>query len=255
MLPPESPNQSPYKCPPAVGIPDPKPVRAIKNTDEDKFNEGYDSDGEIGPFFDAVEDEINADVEVDDVDDGLPTSMGGDGTDAAPSPSDTSSDWFIEGSDIMRMTADVLKKEIRRRCVVPKGNKKPLQIMLTEIVEKRMPIVDGGPDKNAEALGGFPVGSTWKMLEPNEDIVEVPFNEFEFRPPTLQPNETPTTVKRNYDENFDRPVFAGRNKKGEVRLKGEVRSAFLLDEGLDLNSHPADWADAFFPVYEVKRKS
>ena len=75
-LPPESPYQSPYKCPPAVGIPDPKPARAIKNTDEDKFNEGYDSDGEIGPFFDAVEDEINADVEVDDVDDGLPTSMG-----------------------------------------------------------------------------------------------------------------------------------------------------------------------------------
>ena len=155
----------------------------------------------------------------------------------------------------MRMTADVLRTEIRRRGVVPKGNKKPLQIMLTEIVEKRMPIVDGGPDKNAEALGGFPVGSKWKMLEPNEDVVEVPFNEFEFRPPTLQPNETPTTVKRNYDEKFDRPVFAGRNKKGEVRLKGEVRHAFLKDEGLDLNSHPPHSCRPHFDPNEVRNDS
>ena len=39
-----------------VGIPTSKPPRKIKNVDESKWEEGYDSDGEIGPFLDAVAD-------------------------------------------------------------------------------------------------------------------------------------------------------------------------------------------------------
>jgi hypothetical protein len=52
-----------------------------------------------------------------------------------------------------------MKEEIRRRGVVPKGKKGDLQKILKENVEKRMPIIEGGPERNTEALGGFPVGS------------------------------------------------------------------------------------------------
>ena len=84
--------------------------------------------------------------------------------------------------------------------MVPKGKKGDLQNMLKEIVEKQMPIIEGGPDKNSEALGGFPVGSKWKVLEHNADVVENPYNEFAFRAPTFyrrvlipQPQNTTTT--------------------------------------------------------------
>ena len=61
------------------GINEPSPARVIPNADDDKYKKGYDSEGEIGPLFDAVADEIEANVEVEDEDAGLPTTMGGMG--------------------------------------------------------------------------------------------------------------------------------------------------------------------------------
>ena len=154
---------------------------------------------------------------VDDVDLGLPKSMGGDGTDAAPDPNEERS-WFIEDSAITKLHLEGeggLKKEIRRRGVLPKGKKAGLQQMLRDLVAKRMPITNE-PDKNMEALGGFPVGSKWKVLEPISDVVEDPVNKFAFRPPTRGEDEEPTTTKHNYSEEFDCPVFTGRNAEGEV---------------------------------------
>ena len=141
--------------------------------------------------------------------------MGGDGTDASPAPSDNP-DWLIVESDLMGLKADDLRIQIKRRGVVPRGKKADLQNMLKEIVGKKMPIVEGGPDRNSEALGGFPVGAKWKMLDPIVNIVEDPINKFEFHAPTRQENGSPTTAKQNYEEKFDRPVFEGRDKKGEV---------------------------------------
>ena len=40
-----------------------------------------------------------------------------------------------------------------------------------------------------------------------------------------------------------------------MQLKGKVRAACLRDKCLDINSHPADWANAFFPIYKAKRKN
>ena len=248
------PPESPYKITDEPGINEPPPARVISNADDDKYEEGYDSEGEIGPFFDAVADEIEANVEVEDEDAGLPTTMGGDGTNAAPAEGDKA-DWYVAKGDVIKLKMEDLKAEIRRRGVVPKGKKGDLQNMLRECVAKRLPIVEGGPDKNAAALGGFPVGSKWKMLVPLSDLVPEPVNEFAFRPPTLGEGESPTTPKQNFQERFDRPVFQGKDSKGNVRLKGEPRARFLRDEGLTVNSHPEDWADAFFPRHESKRRT
>ena len=62
---------------------DPKPIQEILNKDENKYEDGYDIDGEKGPFYDAVMNELAAPTKVDQVDCGLPMSMDGDGTDKA----------------------------------------------------------------------------------------------------------------------------------------------------------------------------
>ena len=62
---------------------DPKPIQEILNKDENKYEDGYDTDGEKGPFYDAVMNELAAPTKVDQVDCGLPMSMDGDGTDKA----------------------------------------------------------------------------------------------------------------------------------------------------------------------------
>ena len=66
-----------------MGIPTSKPPRKIKNVDESKWEEGYDSDGEIGPFLDAVAGETTRGVEEED-EGFVPASMVRDGAAEAP---------------------------------------------------------------------------------------------------------------------------------------------------------------------------
>jgi len=83
MMPPPSPKKRRTIVVATVGIPTSKVARVIKNMDEDKWNQGYDSDGELGPFFDAVENEPDGGVEEEDEQDGvLPPSMLGISTTA-----------------------------------------------------------------------------------------------------------------------------------------------------------------------------
>ena len=53
------------------------------------------------------------------------------------------------------------------------------------------------------------------MLVPLAVTLPDPVNEFTFRHPTLGKEDSPTTPKHNYAERFDRPVFTGKNSKGE----------------------------------------
>ena len=87
--------------------------------------------------------------------------MGGDGTDVA-APLAEEQDWFLGKEAVNKMKAEELKDAIRRRGVVPKRKKGELQDMLRACVAKKLPIVEGGPSKDAAALGEFPVGSKWK---------------------------------------------------------------------------------------------
>ena len=194
----------------AVGIPTSSQRRIIVNRDENKYEQGYDSDGEIGPFLDAVAGQKIMDVEEEDK--GLPLSMGGDGSEAVDAPTGRP-DWFMEDSEMNAIKVDKLKGELKRRGLVPKGKKGGLITMLKEAVAASKPIcVEANVD--AGALGGFPVTASWKFLEPNADVVENPINDFDFRAPTLAEHENPTTPKHNYDEVFDRPVFTGRDREG-----------------------------------------
>ena len=77
-----------------------------------------------------------------------------------------------------------------------------------------------GPVVNIYQLIGFPPTAKWKVLDPQEEVVEEPVNKFDFRATTIEEHEDPTTPKQNFNETFDRPMFKGRSSEGGVRLKG-----------------------------------
>ena len=54
----------------------------IANGNDAAYKEGHNSDGERELFFDAVTEEGDTNVKINNIDVGLPMSMGGDGTDA-----------------------------------------------------------------------------------------------------------------------------------------------------------------------------
>ena len=71
MMPPLSPCVDADFSRVSVGIPKSKPSRAITKINELTYENGYDSDGELGPFLDAVEgerewDEVDEDGELPD---------------------------------------------------------------------------------------------------------------------------------------------------------------------------------------------
>lgn len=255
-MPPPSPCRPANFAVGAVGIPTSKPSRKIKNVDENKWEEGYDSDGELGPFLDAVVDQGGVDVEGED--DGLPDSMvvvgSGSGNTTNTNGEVTSPDWFLSDEQINVLKVDALKEAIKMRGVVPKGRKDELRVMLKQCMEKGMGIVEG-VTKDMQVLSGFPVGSRWKELQPGDDIVPEPVNEFAFHAPTDNPEALPRVQKQNFDETWDRPVFKGRNLENEVRLKGHPRRRWIKDEGLNENSHPVEWLDAMLPVYQKSASS
>ena len=78
-----------------------------------------------------------------------------------------------------------------------------------------------GPVVNMSQLSVFLPTVKWKVLKPQEELVEEPVNKLDFRDPTIEDHNDPTTPKHNFNETFDRPMFKGRSSEGGVRLKGE----------------------------------
>ena len=84
--------------------------------------------------------------------------------------------------------------------------------------------------------------------------MEEPVKEFDFRAPTIEEQEDPTTPKHNSNETFDCPMFKGRSSEGGVCLKGEPRAIWIHDHQLTVSSHPADWLDDIIPTYKNLHK-
>ena len=156
--------------------------------------------------------------------------------------------WFMTPAAISQLNVVSLKKDIHLRGLRPLGKKGDLRKMLMDCMEQRRGIIDT-PVENMNALSGFPVGCRWTVLTPNLITVPDPVNEFSFHAPTDDPEHLPTVPKHDFDEQWDRPVFKGRNKAKGVRTKGETRTDFMRDSRLDKKDYPVDWFDTFLPLY------
>ena len=90
--------------------------------------------------------------------------------------------------------------------------------MLKELVNQKIPDC-AGPNPNMEALGGLHIGSKWHMLKPTDEIIVDPVNEFLFRAPKIEEGKLPTTLKHNYAEKIDCPVFFWTEQKERGSIK------------------------------------
>ena len=115
-----------------------------------------------------------------------------------------------------------LDDEINSRGVMPKGRKDEKQCQLQICVGKKMEIYQG-PVVNMPQLSRFPTNVKWKVLDPQEEVLEEPVKIFDFRAPIIEEHENSTTPKHNFNETFYHPMFKERSSEGGVRFKGEPR--------------------------------
>ena len=261
-------------------------VRVPLTLTDTQEKDGYDSDGQIGPFLDAVDeqgpDEIDegnlpefqaAEVEINE---GL-----GNMTDTnVIVPSENPGSFVdIEEEKLLNFKVKELRDELKKRNLSPKGLKGELTARLKDGLEKKLPILSKemavGRAKND--LSGFASTAMWVTLEPEEAVVVEPDRPSNcLHAPTVSPEEERfMVVKHNFPQKFDREPFTGSVKKGCFHPNGKTKKAqgkqvfetislekagrpcpkFLKKHNLTRDSLPQDWFNAFLPVYGKKHKS
>jgi hypothetical protein len=250
------------------------------------LEKGYDSDGQIGPFFDAVigegplETEEGNLPEVGDVgDDPSGTTNENDTATSTNDPTNNAGKFVdITDEDLKKLKVTDLKAELAQRGCAQSGVKTALFDRLKDALEKRLPNLSATQTvaRKIDDLKGFAPTARWKPLVPIPVPVEEPRNVApSMRAPTI-PEEDADFVpqKHDYAEVFDRLPFVSTKKAPALYRNGKVKRdqsgrimyedvpvgdgcpkpEFLRKHGLDINSKPVDWFNAFLPVYTGKCK-
>ena len=180
---------------------------------EEKFSEGYDSDGESGPF---IPDKIMVETVQDEMDI-VPTLEGPpvivtemfsdpmtDTTKTTPQADDNPAGVFvnIELADILGMNKNTLENELYLRKEKKSGNKDVLKARLTTTIsakkpkftDKQIKVAKGkktAPEINPNnGLKSFPPLAYWRELKPNKDRVVEPLN------PSFDKARAPTVASK-----------------------------------------------------------
>jgi hypothetical protein len=221
---------------------------------EHKFEQGYDSDGEIGPHSFVLEEEGVQDFEEED----LPCAPPGEQQSSVPVTGDTeevpdmssaaqNGHIPIAEEALLAMKRSVLVEELKKRGQVVSGKKDVLLDRLRLALEKKMrvgknkkrapgfKIVENPKmDKTRNETAGFLPGSYWKTLVPSSTVAE-PLNPSFTKPraPTIPADEADVVpVKHDFAEVFERPRFSGsyeraitqRNGRQSYDANGNVRT-------------------------------
>ena len=233
-------------------------IRRPVNHDEDKYEKGYDSDGEMPYIHDYENDDPSKYDE-------LPIPSGAPPPAAAAAPA-VPTPVFISDTDIMGLKVELLKTELKQRGLGLAGRKADLQARLRENIHLPVNIGAGGVAPRDASMNGLP---RWEFFMPNPVPVTEPTNaDASLRPPTER--DAPVTKKFGYDELFDRIPLTGttekitymnnsprRQKRGtnltpenhsragarvevKPRVMGGPNKDFLKKYGLNEKSHPMD---------------
>jgi hypothetical protein len=255
-----------------LSVPETIGLRAISCLNEDAHDMGYDSDGELGPFFDAVLHE----VQWDDYDEQPYVNIEEQPQDdTAPAPATAMAPPQLSESDIRRMKVAELRKELKSRRQSVNGAK--------DVLVQRLLACSHLPPSNDMAIGAVandnqPMdtlhhGVKWRLLEPDATPLEEPSRMRSLVAPTAHAAGATTEAKKyNYLETFDRDPFTAtsktwvRNNNGtlkidrntnepvlhtEIHENGRPKWSFLKENNLTVDSHPAEW---FFSLLPEKKK-
>jgi len=247
----------------------------------------YDSDGEEGPFFDAVFDELDfsSDVEEDDeapiqhqptsstqpaINPSATTGAASEGPDPA---AQTQHQGTLTAEMINNMTVSQLKDELRKRNKSSTGVKKTLQERL--LGSMNAPIGTTGERAaimEAEAVPGFAPTAKWVNLEPSQTAVQEPNNSSSNLVGPTVPTGAKEKEKFDYTESFDRPPFTAmsrvvetlgngkvaKDRKGNIKWKQEIRASgranidWVEAQGLTEFSAPNQWFEALLPEKKTR---
>ena len=245
-------------------------IRCPVNHNEDKYDKGYDSDGEMPCIHDYENDDPSKYDEAA-IPSGAPPPAAAAAALAVPTPV------FILGTDIMGLKVELLKTELKQRGLGLAGRKADLQARLRENIHLPVNIGAGGVAPRDASMNGLPMSARWELLMPNPVPVTEPTNaDVSIRP--LTKRDAPVTKKFGYDELFDRIPFTGTNEKimytnnsdrmrkrgtsllpnmhsragarveVKPRVMGGPNKDFLKKYGLNEKSHPMDWLNAILPL-------
>ena len=131
------------------------------NSNQLTYHDGYDSDGEVGPFYDAVANELDSEDEMyDEEEHGEPAVEAIQEDEGAP---DTPS---LTEEDVNKMTVAQLKEELHKRKQSVNGKKEVLQGRLLGAIDA--PVMTGDRNKELqEQVTGFAPEAKWQYLTCN----------------------------------------------------------------------------------------
>ena len=252
---------------------------------EATFEEGYDSDGEIGPFSDAVEQEGRQDFHEDAVCEMDAPPLTGPVVGVITTAPLPPIHIPIEGSVLESMKKPQLIHELKFRGQPAKSstNKETLKRSLVaalaakKVVCGEIPVIRNGVrarGKDKEVLNEvgktFAPTAKWRVLTPNEEVAEEPNNEtFRLpRAPTIYERDAQfVPVKHNFDESIYIPAFKGMgerdvrfangtkkmNRDGShmketfLRNHGSIRPEFARKHNINQYTRPDEYARLFLP--------
>jgi len=242
-------------------LPTPSPLR-FTVFNEDTFEDGYDSDGQVPPEPDEELVTENA----------LPSNLNGisspgDPGQSAPALSPVSQP--LDDPRINVMNCLQLRAELKSRGQSVKGKREELVARLKDAVARGIP--PGNSTVQAPNIDGFPPHCRWEELTFESDplpLLPRVIDGVLFRHPTQE--DAPVQEKRLYNTTcqIDRRPFIQQalhpkerrngvlvtDNKGafiyENRLTKEsvVNIEFAKKHHLSIDSKPVEWFEAFFPV-------
>ena len=275
-----------------MGLPPTPTARVPFMVNEDAIDNGYDSDGQLGPFFETgVSEEAN--FCMDEAPIQAETRPNVESTKGIKNAENVDKSVVPEAVDALddeaidKMKVVELRRELEMRGLSKNGDKGVLVKRLKEGIKKNVPLLaDASVDQIQNNAGdGFEAGAYWRFLEAtgpplDDSIMEV--DGVSFRAATTTKEEHNANFddrpkKRNFGELFDREPFVGNHLLPEVISKGKSKGKlkkdkvgnfiykqqqseqsipnlkYLFSKGIGFHLHPADWFDIFFPQKRTRR--
>ena len=181
---------------------------------------------------------------------------------------------LIPNNVITNVKVADLKAELSKCRLDTKGLKNVLLDHLKQAMVDKVPVLSNSELRSDnERISGFAETAKWKPLKPIEEPVAEPDNVVgTLHAPTIPEEDTLfVPQKHNFAETFDCSPFLGCQKiphrhcnghqmhdphtnqpmwNEEVNINGGPRADWLKANNLDGNSSPADWFQAFLPVFD-----
>jgi hypothetical protein len=270
-----SPTPSTTLTPDDCGMPSTPPSRLLIMPSEEQLEEGYDSDGNVGPFIDpniADENLVSMDETTPDqqvVVIGKKKKSGG-----------STRRRLLKVKTIKKMGVLELRDALKKRGISIHGLKEDLVERLVKAVGEGVPLIADRASVVVENYAGvcFQPGSYWKEMIPRGSIIDdeaiMYVDGVQFRAPTTTAEEMEAPgycrrpKKRNFSEIFNRGTFTSpprllpeKNSTGNYRRTKDgsyvyskqlthltvPNLEYLFQKGISFDSHPADWFNLFPP--------